>query len=370
MNTKRVPLILLALLAALVLSSCAGGAAARGTTWPGLAADDQAAYLSDGAQLFAVRLTDGAGMWLFPAKPDAKTSFFATPVLLDGGRLLIGSAGTDHCLYVVDPAKVDQATNAPAAQCIFNGAKDRWIASPLVVNNVAYAPNNDGWLYAVDLGSSKLLWSLEIGGGGHLWATPVSDGKTLYISSLDHHVYAVDMGGKSVLWKADLNGSVTGAPALSADGKNLFVGSFASKAFALDAATGKVLWQTATKDWAWGTPGTDDTSVYVGDLEGQLYALDPATGKVLWSAQPDGPITGGPLLAGDHIIVTTESGSVFAYTTGGQQAWTAAIKGKIYTPAVLAGDKILVAPLASGAEYLLTALSADGKVLWNFKPGK
>ena len=96
MNTKRVPLILLALLAALVLSSCAGGAAARGTTWPGLAADDQAAYLSDGAQLFAVRLTDGAGMWLFPAKPDAKTSFFATPALLDGGRLLIGSAGTDH----------------------------------------------------------------------------------------------------------------------------------------------------------------------------------------------------------------------------------------------------------------------------------
>src|SRR5512138_2428590 len=175
LNTKRASLILLALLGMLLLSSCAGGAAARGSTWPGLAADEQAAYLSDGAQLFAVRLNDGAALWMYPAKPDAKTSFFATPDLLPDGRLLIGSAGSDHCLYLINPAQVDQTTKAPAAQCIFNGAKDRWIASPLVEGNMAYAPNNDGWLYAVDLSSGKLAWSLQIGGGGHLWAMPATD---------------------------------------------------------------------------------------------------------------------------------------------------------------------------------------------------
>jgi outer membrane protein assembly factor BamB len=368
LNTKRASLILLAVLGMLLLSSCAGGAAARGTTWPGLAADDQAAYLSDGAQLFAVRLKDGAGLWRFPAKPDAKTSFFATPALLADGRLLIGSAGSDHCLYLINGAQVDQATNAPAAQCLFNGAKDRWVASPLVVENMAYAPNNDGWVYAVDLASGKLAWSLEVGKGGHLWATPATDGKALFISSLDHNVYAVDLAGKSVLWKTDLGGSVTGTPTLSADGKSLFVGSFASKAFALDAATGKVLWQTPTKDWAWGSPAVDEAAVYMGDLDGELYALDPATGKITWSVKPDGPITGGPLLTGDHVVVTTESGSVYSYGTGGQAAWNTAIKGKLYTPAVQAGENILIAPLAGGAEYLLTALSADGKVLWNFKP--
>lgn len=366
MNTKRVSVILLALVTALVLSSCAGGAATRGSTWPGLAADATNAYLSDGAQLFAVRLSDGTEMWKYPAKADAKTSFYATPDVLEDGRLVIGSAGTDHCLYVIDSTKVDPATASPAATCVFNGAKDRWVAAPLVVENVAYAPNNDGFLYVVDLASSKLLWSLKIGGGGHLWATPVMHENTLYISSLDHNIYAVDVASQKVTNKKDLGGSVTGAPAISADGKTLYAGSFASKVFALDAATLNVLWEKPTQKWAWGSPIMNEQTVFVGDLDGQLYALDAATGSQTWNVKPDGPITGSPLLAGEHVIVTTETGSVYAFDAQGQHAWDAAIKGKIYTPAVQSGDLILVAPLSTGAEYLLTALKPDGTLAWNY----
>jgi len=371
LNTKRVTLVFLALLGALLLSSCAGGAAGRGSSWPGLAADTQTAYVADGAQIFAVRLSDGAELWKYPAKADAKISFYATPIILEDGRLVVGSAGTDRCLYVIDTAKVDATTKSPAATCIFNASKDHWIAAPLVVGNVVYAPNNDGYLYALDLSDNQMIWSLQIGGGGHLWAAPVSDGTKLYISSLDHSIYAVDIASHKVAWKTDLGGSVTGSPALSSDGKTLFAGSFASKVFALDSSSGKVLWETTTKGWAWGSPTVSDQTVYVGDLDGQLYALDAATGKIAWSAQPDGPITGSPLLSGDLVIVTTESGSVFAYSkeTRAQQAsWPASVKGKIYTPAVQAGDLILVAPLSSGAEYFLTALNPDGKVVWNFKP--
>jgi len=371
LNTKRVTLVFLALVGALLLSSCVGGAAGRGSSWPGLAADAQTAYLSDGLQLFAARLSDGAQVWKYPAKGDAKISFYATPVVLEDGRLVIGSAGTDHCLYVIDTTKVDAATGSPAATCIFKGSKDRWIAAPLVVGDVIYAPNNDGTLYAVSLADGQMLWSLQIGIGGHLWAAPISDGKTLYISSLDHFIYAVDISSHKLVWKTDLGGSVPSAPAISADGKTLYAGSFASKVFALDAASGKVQWETVTKGWAWGSPAVAEDTVYVGDLEGQLYALEAATGKVAWSAQPDGPITGSPLLAGDLVIVTTESGSVFAYSkdTHGQQAsWPVSVKGKIYTPAVQAGDRILVAPLSSGAEFLLTALNIDGGVIWNYKP--
>lgn len=366
MNTKRVSLILVALMAALVLSSCAGGAASRGSTWPGLAADAEAAYLADGAQLIAVRLSDGAELWKYPAKADAKTAFYATPDVLEDGRLVIGSAGTDHCLYVIDGSQVDQATGAPAAACAFSGALDRWIAAPLVVENVAYAPNNDGFLYAVDLAASKLLWSVQIGGGGHLWSTPVMHEGRLYISSLDHFLYVVDPASHKVVNKVDLGGSITGAPAVSADGKSLYVGTFASKVFALDAASLKVLWEKPTQDWAWGSPIALEEALYVGDLDGQLYALDPATGNPLWNVKPDGPITGSPLVAGENVIVTTESGTVYAFDAQGEHAWDATINGKIYTPAVQGGDLILVAPLASGAEYVLTALNADGKVVWNY----
>lgn len=361
-------MILLALLGALLLSSCATGAATRGSSWPGLAADAETAYLADGAQIFAVRLTDGAEMWKFPEKPDAKTSFYATPLLLGDGRLVIGSAGTDRCLFVIDSTKVDQSKKTPDANCFFAASKDRWIATPLVVENTVYAPNNDGYLYVVDLTSGELLWSLEIGGGGHLWSAPTSDGSTLYVSSLDHFVYAVDLQSHKIVWKSDLGGSVSGSPTVSADGTMVFVGSFASKVFALDTANGKILWQTDTKGWVWGGPTVSGEALYAADIQGQLYSLNPATGEIVWSVKPGDAITGSPSVSGDQILVTTESGTVYALDSQRKDLWNAVVTGKVYTPAVQSGDLILIAPLSTGADFFLTALSLDGKVVWTFKP--
>ena len=367
MNTKRFTLIFLALIGLLLLSGCAT-ASTSGSSWPGLAADADAAYLADGALIYAVRLRDGAELWRYPQKAEAKTAFYATPVLLGDGRLVIGSAGTDHCLYVIDTTKVAADTKTPEATCFFAAAKDRWIAAPLVVGDTVYAPNNDGTLYVVDLTSSELLWSMEIGGGGHLWAAPTTDGTNLYISSLDHDVYAINIERREVVWTAELGGSVAGSPSLSADGRSLYVGSFDSKIYALSAADGSILWQVDATGWVWGSPAVDGDVVYAADIKGQLYALEAATGKILWNAQPADAITGSPLVLEDKLIVTTESGNIFAYGKDGQQLWPAAIKGKLYTPAVRSGDLILVAPLVTGAEYYMTILSTDGVVQRPFKP--
>ncbi|MBI3173333.1 MAG: PQQ-binding-like beta-propeller repeat protein [Chloroflexi bacterium] len=367
MNAKRFPLILLALAGVLLLSACST-AASRGSSWPGLAADADAAYLADGAQIYAVRLRDGAELWRYPAKADAKMSFYADPVLLGDGRMVIGSAGTDHCLYLIDTTKVAADTKTPDANCFFAAAQDRWVASPLVVDNVVYAPNNDGTLYVVDMATGELLWSVEIGGGGHLWAKPVTDGTNLYVSSLDHHLYAIDLTSHAIAWAVDLGGSVPNAPAFSADGKTLYVGSLASKVFALNVADGSTLWEAKTQKWVWGSPVVDGDKVYAADLDGYLYALDAATGKVLWNPKPADAIAGSPLVLSDKVIVTTESGGIFAYDKDGKQVWPATIKGKLYTPAVQSGDLIVVAPLATGAEYYMTILSTDGIVQRPFKP--
>jgi outer membrane protein assembly factor BamB len=367
LNAKRLTLIFLALAGILLLSACTTGSAS-GSNWPGLAADAETAYLADGTLIYAVRLRDGAELWKYPAKADSKKSFYATPILLEDGRMVIGSAGTDHCLYVIDTTKVAADTNTPEAACIFAAAKDRWIASPLVVENTIYAPNNDGTLYVVDLTSGDLLWSLEIGSGGRLWSTPITDGTTLYLASLDHNVYAVNIERREIAWTADLGGSVVSAPALSADGKSLFVGSLASKVFALNATDGSILWEVKTQKWVWGTPLVDGDVVYAADLDGQLYAFEAATGGIAWSSKPADAITGSPLLAGDQIIVTTESGGVYTFDRQGKRGWDSAITGKLYTSPVQAGDLLLVAPLSSGAEYFMTALDLNGTVRWPFKP--
>jgi len=364
--TKRFFLFALLALVALALSACS--ASATNSNWPGLAADSNAAYLANGTQVIAVRLSDRADLWKYPQKADSKKVFYANPVILPDGRLLIGSAGSDHCLYVLDPTKISADTKEPAATCIFSSDQDRWIASPLVVDNTVYAPNNDGNLYAVNLTSGELLWSLKIGSGGHLWSAPITDGKTLFLSSLDHNVYAIDIATHTIAWAADLKGSVSGSPALSADGKTLYVGSFNSKAFALNTATGKIIWQADTKNWVWGTPAVQGSTVYFADLDGQIYAFDAQTGKQVWDVQPDGPITANPLLMEDRIVVVSESGSVSALGQDGKSAWanTYSTTGKIYTTPVAAGDLVLVAPY--GDKITLIALDKDGKQVWTYPP--
>ncbi len=180
---KRSTLFSFVLLGAILLSACSS-AASRGTSWPGLAADANNAYLANGQFIYAARLSDGSKLWQYPDKAGSQ-QFFAAPLLTPDGQLIVGSAGTDQGLYSLDPA-----TGATKWSVPFTGAKDRWIAAPLAINDTLYAPNNDGSLYALKLATGELLWSLSI--GHPLWGSPVTDGKLIFLTSLDHFLYAID----------------------------------------------------------------------------------------------------------------------------------------------------------------------------------
>ena len=355
---KRLKLISFVLLGAILMSACSS-AASRGTSWPGLTADANNAYLAEGQYIYAARLSDGSKLWQYPDKAGSQ-QFFAAPLLTPDGQLIVGSAGTDQGLYSLDLATGKEKWSMP-----FTGAKDRWIAAPLVINDTIYAPNNDGSLYALKLATGELLWSLSI--GHPLWGAPVTDGKLIFLTSLDHFLYAIDPQSQKIIWKVDLGGSAAGSPALSADETTLYVGSFSSKFFAINAANGSIRWTANTNAWIWSDPSINDTNVYFADIDGQVYALDASSGQNSWpNTTPDGPITGSPLLTTDGAIVATESGSVYSLDHNGKVTWSTAIGGKIYTSPVASGNLVLVAPL--GAQYLLYAVNEkDGSMLpWHF----
>ena len=240
---KRLTLISLVLLAAVLLSACTAGASA--TTWPGLAADTKLAYLADGSYVYAVRLSDGAKSWQYPAKAGTQL-FYANPVLTSDGQLLVGSAGHDYELN-----SLDITTGQPKWTAPFVGT-DRWVASPLVVGDTVYAANNDGTLYVLKLATGDKLWSLHI--SQELWGAPVTDGKLIFVTSLDHFLYAVDPIEHTIVWKVNLGGSAPGSPVVSSDGKTLYVGSFAKKVFAVDIASGSVRWTADTKVYSPNEP--------------------------------------------------------------------------------------------------------------------
>jgi outer membrane protein assembly factor BamB len=359
---KRLLLISLVLLGAILLSACS--ASATTSSWPGLAADAKMAYLANGSYIYAVRLTDGTKAWQYPDKSGTQL-FYSDPVLTPDGQLLVGSSGRDNQLTSLDIATGLQKWAAPFV------ASDRWVAPPLVVGDTVYAPNNDGTLYALKLATGEKSWALHF--SRDLWGAPVTNGKLIFVSSLDHFLYAVDPQAQKIVWKVDLGGSAPGSPVVSADGTTLYVGSFAKKIFAMDAATGSVRWTADTKDWVWSAPILGGDSLFAADISGNIYSLGAPNGKNAWpSMQPDGSITGSPLVltgnstpSSDTMVVATESGSLFAFDGNGARVWNLSVGGKIYTSPVAAGDLIVVAPL--NTDFLLAGVSKDGKqLLWKF----
>ncbi len=353
MKNNRLLLLLLFTLLVLTLSACGGSPAAA--TWPGLAADENAAYLANGSAVIAIRLSDGDELWSFPEKPSTKLVFYSNPVFTSDGELLIGSSGSEHTLFRVDPDTGKDTWS-------FTEARDHWVASPLVVDEMVYAPNADGTLYVFDLameGNDKLAWKVEL--GGKLWAQPVSDGNKLYITSLDKQIHIVDLQTQKVRTISQ-DGAVPGVPSLG-EGR-LYVGSFDASMVAINLMDGSIAWTTPVESWVWGGPALDDGVLYFGDLDGNFYSINAADGKLIDSSKPDGPILATPLLLNGQIIFVSENGTVYSLEPGQDPRSMEKLDGKLYTAPVAAGNLLLIAPFQG--EFLLVALDVDGKEEWHY----
>ena len=268
---------------------------------------------------------------------------------------LVGSSGSDHTLF-----RLDIDGNETWS---FSDAKVHWVASPLVVGEMVYAPNSDGTLYVFDMsiqGNDKLAWKVEI--GKKFWAQPVSDGENLYLTSLDRSIYVVNLQTHEARETTVLGGAIPGAPALG-DG-NLYVGSFDSAMVGINGKDGTVSWTTPVESWIWGGPLLVDNTLYVGDLDGNFYTLDAATGSILESFKPDGAILATPIFMNGQVIFVSEDGTVYSLTPGENPKSMEKLNGKLYTTPVVAGDLLLVAPFQG--DYTLVALDANGKEEWHY----
>jgi len=363
---KKLVFITMILLGAVLLSACTGGAA-RGTSWPGLAADGQTAYLADGPFVYAINLSDGKELWRYPGGRSSKLVFYSTPAITTDGLVIVGSAGNDHSLIALNPTDINPETNAPAEAWRFTGAKDHWVAAPLVLNNKLFAVNSDGNLYILDLQDGQSVKDATvIKLNGRLWAQPTTDGERVYITSLDHNLFAVDANTYDVLWQEDLGGAVPGSAVLGEDGM-LYVGSLASRLEKFDPANGNHQPALDAENWVWSTPALDGDTLYFGDVDGNFYSFNTSDSSLNWNpVKPGGSITASPLIQNDHILLATELGSVFAMDRDGKVLWSEQVGGKIYTTPVAAGDLTIVAPL--GTEFYLTALDANGRQVWTFAP--
>ncbi|MFH2104527.1 MAG: PQQ-binding-like beta-propeller repeat protein [Chloroflexota bacterium] len=348
-----IPLVLLGL--GILLTGCATGMTP--SSWPGVAADAERAYIAFANHVYAVDLRDGDELWRFPEKANNAKLFFAPPVLTPDGQLIIG--GYDHILYSLDPENGQ-------VNWQFEGARDRWIGEVLVANDTIYAPNADYKMYALDL-DGRLQWTFEA--DQSLWAAPVTDGEAIFFGALDHFVYALNASTGELIWKTELNGAVMGCPALSSEGL-LYIGTFQHTLFALDSTRGNILWEFPTEGWLWSGPALNGENLYLGDSEGRFYAVNALDGSEAWEQRPNGPILGLPLFINETVIFGTESGTVYAFDMNGETIWDKTLPGQVYGPAIPAGELILIGQVGEQGTPILVALDQNGVQQWTFTPVK
>lgn len=367
MKSKRILFVIVIALAAILLSGCTGQQ--LNNSWPGLASDGENAYLAAGQYLYAIRLSDGQEVWRYPDSGSNSIQFIAQPVIAPDGTIIIGSAGSDHRLVALDPSSLSGTeVKTPAEKWIFTKARSSWVAGVLILEGKVFAPNSDGMLYVLDLqdGSSSKSALQEIDLGGALWARPSTDGRLVYVATVDHHLYGIDPETYEFAWPAiDLGGAAPGTPLVGPNG-NVYIGSFTAEVVKVDPASGADTLLTSTQGWVWGGPVSDGQNIYFGDLEGNLFAVDAASGDQVWSIQPDGPVVGSPLVMPDFIAFVTESGSVYAVDNEGKIVWQRDVGGQIYTDPVAGSDRILVAPMQ--AEFSMAVLDTNGNQVWTFSP--
>ena len=356
MKSKKILLLLTVTLLSIFISACTGSAYSS-TSWHGLVANTDTAYLSAGNQVYAIDVNTGSEKWRYPEKPNTK-GFYANPVLTPDEQLLIPSY--DNKLYSLNPATGSENWN-------FEDSSNRLIASPLVVNDTIYQPSSDGYIYALDM-KGRVVWKKET--GGPLWAQPASDSdcNCIYVASMDHTVYSFDASTGELLWHTpELGGAMVGTPAVGPDG-GLYVGTFGNEMLALDASDGSILWRFTTDDWVWSGPVFSNDILYFGDLSGYFYAVNALEGTSNWRIQPQNSIVDKPALLEDKIYLTTEGDSLFVISTDGDIIDSRVVGGLIYSSPVITGETVLVAP--TNFDSLLIAMNLDINQKWTFTPAK
>lgn len=354
-NKKLMFFVIIGLFIALLLSGCTGRSFAA-TSWPGLSSDGSSLFIAHGSHIYALQGESGIESWRFPIEPDRAQTFFAAPAITDDGELIVGSYG--NTLY-----SINKDNGAEIWQ--FNDAKSKYIGSALVKDNMVFAPNGDGNLYALDLQGNSLWTPFKT--TQPQWARPAQNGQMIYTSALNHQLFALNIKTGQELWSADLGSASVGRIATTENA--VFAGTFGNKMISLNGATGNARWEFDTQDWIWGGASLDTDNIYFGDLSGNLYAVNQSTGREVWpSILLDSPIFGSPLISDTTLYIGTEGGTAYAISTeSGKQLWARSTTISIYSSPEAINGFIVFAGTEEDA-LKVQAFDTEGTVQWTYTP--
>jgi len=270
---------------------------------------------------------------------------------------------------------------------------------PIYVGGKLYFVNNNGYAYALDADTGKVLWERRIGllnassptyyrhrlyivnlvpghivkldakTGRTIWkkplpgraeSSPVVVDRTVYFGCEDGDLYALSTISGAVRWATQLGGPVKAAPAYY--GGRLYVGDYGGYMNAVDAKSGKLIWQSGSLGPGFGasgqfysTPAVAYGRVYSGNNDGRVYSFDISDGTLAWTYSTGGYAYSGPTVANTRhspptVFIGSFDGNVYALgAKDGNLRWSRSAGGQVIGSLSAVGDIVYAAEFSNGS---------------------
>ena len=207
-------------------------------------------------------------------------------------------------------------------------------AGPIVATPVAQGKNllvasADGTLYALDLTSGSVLWTLDtegsIGAAPALGAAALGEGRrpTMVVVAGDDGIVRAreaDIEIEAVAWVSPVGTRVRSSPVVLEDEGLVVVASSDGRVTALSLGDGSPVWSYPKGERGLGPISADlaasDGVVYVGTEEGELHVLDALTGETRCSTDLSAPIAANPIVSDGVVYVPTRANTIYAFPAG------------------------------------------------------
>jgi outer membrane protein assembly factor BamB len=200
-------------------------------------------------------------------------------------------------------------------------------SSPALAGGKVYVGSADGTLYALESGTGREAWRFDTEGHGlesgkfgfdrrTIQSSPaVADGR-VFVGSRDGFLYAVNAETGKLVWRVDHRMSWVNTSPAVVDGV-VYAGSSDERFLqAVDARTGRELWRVATERPVWSSPAVAGAMVYVGDGSGTVYAVNRASGKERWRHKSGRRIFSSPVIVDGVLYVGNDDGGVYGIRAG------------------------------------------------------
>jgi parallel beta-helix repeat protein len=293
---------------------------------------DTVIFGSEDSNVYKVDATNGRKIWSF----DTHGEIYSSPAIDKSGNIYIGSC--DYNLYAITP-------DGHRKWSFFT--KNRVISSPSIVYytyytqpynhpvtiSTIYIGSHDNRLYALDLDTGDLQWSIDV--GGKIWGTPsISDDRSIYVVGTEMmgaanpiNLFALNPDG-SIKWKHEMIRGAYASPILfssiikSQSIGMVLIGSYDNNLYGL-SYSGYEQWTFPTSVDAdnypadiLSSPAVDNSGyIYFGSENHWIYAIDHEKGRIRWSYKTDGPMYSSPVINNKVLYVGSFDHYLYAIRT-------------------------------------------------------